>query len=278
VGPTPVAAIAEDDDLPPAAAIAEDDFGYDDDRAPRRGDGGFSIWFRVKLGLLLVFIGTLVIAGAFALELIAYLLWSVELISQLTARGPRQGGGSDAFLTLLRIESLFAVAGSISMIVGYVFAMLGPNKRGTMPLAIATLAVTAVETLLTLIFKVPWLFRNPLEMFMGYGFGTWFPQVLVQLLFAAEFIVFPLYLRSLSYILKSSKNAKQCLWFMVLSCFYAGERLVTFIMFYVITQQRSDSRALGWIALILLWLGAFIFLAMIIWYPILLWRTRKLVK
>jgi hypothetical protein len=295
VAPTPVAPAEEClrrlppedfDDEPRRRRRPREDEVFDDEEDVRVRRP-VSLWPRVRLGLLLVFIGMCVLAGAFVLELVVYLLATIDLVRLMTsARGVGSGTG-DTAIVLLRVSLLVQLGAAITSIVGYVFSMLGPNKRGMMGMAIATLAVAGLELLLTLIFKVPSFFSRGGGPFSGPGgdpgssvFGAWLVLLLIQLLFSAAFILFPLYLRAASLALKARAQARACMAVFIVACIYAGERLLTYIFWYIVLQAsmerstRSDPRALVWITLILLWLGAFAFGALIVWYIIVLWRTR----
>jgi hypothetical protein len=54
---------------------------------------------------------------------------------------------------------------------------------------------------------------------------------------------------------------------------YAGERLITWVLLFV--QMKNPSKAMGWIFIILLWIGFLIFLAQLTFYIILLLRARS---
>jgi hypothetical protein len=290
VVPAFVAPLEEDLDEPRPRRRRRDYDDDEEDRIPsRQPPSQRTLLGRARLGLLLVFIGTCVMAGAFALDLIGYLLISIDLIRTLTTRRPA-GGTGEAFVVLWRIGLLVFMGAAITSITGYVFCMLGPNKRGTMGLAISTLAVAGLGLLLTLIFKISLFFTafGPMGGPAGPGmgeFGTWFVLFLMQLLFSAEMILFPLYLRGLSRFLKDTDNARRSMNVVMLGCVYAGERLITFIMLYVAVHAfaramragSSDPRALLWILLILLWLGVFAFIPFVIFYILAIWRTRALI-
>jgi hypothetical protein len=286
---------AEVEEEPPRR---ERDYRDDEEEGPepavKKSSKAAQLW-RARLGLLLSFIGTCVIAGAFAFELIGYLLVTIPIIRLMTSSRPDIGPPSLVFLTMWKIGLFVYLCGAICAITGYVFCMLGPTKKGAMGFSIATLSVAGLGLLMTLIFKISLLFSGPV--FMPFGapppgfdpfgvarvdvFGSWFPLLLMQMLFSAELILFPLYLRALSKYLKASWNARRCMSVMVMACVYAGERLITLIFLLILlnmafstSRTQSDPKALIWILLILLWIGALYFIAFIVFYILSIWRTR----
>jgi hypothetical protein len=283
VAPTPVAPFADREEEPPRPRRRRDRDEYEDEEAPRVQRPA-DLWWRAKLGLLLVFIGACVLAGAFALELIAYLLLSINLVRALVGSAPSGPGSGNAFAILLRISLFIDLAASVTAGVGYVFCILGPRQRGGLGLAIAVTAVAGLRFLLVLIFKLPPFLGPLVQMGPGAGLGLgifmfWFMLLLIQLLFAAELVLFAFYMRSLSLLQKDKWNANGSTFVAMLGCVYGGERLLTFIFFYLVLNAfpREPSKAMVWITLILLWIGAFLFGGLIGMYILRIWRTRDLI-
>src|SRR5207302_5680385 len=102
--------------------------------------------------------------------------------------------------TFWKIGAVLAVCGSLTAMAGYVFCMIGPNKRGSMGIAIATLVVAVIGLVLSIIFKVLPMFGES-SLLIGPGSGSaffpWFMLLLTQLFFSAEIILFPFYTRAL---------------------------------------------------------------------------------
>jgi hypothetical protein len=285
----PLRAEPVDDDFgapPPRYAPAEDAY-LAEEEVPRRG-GGFGEWARARLGLLLVFIGSCVLAGAFVLELIGYLIMTINLIQELSGR-PTQGFGSTAFRILIRLGVSVGLAGSATALVGYVFCILGPKQRGTLPLAITTLALASLHLLLALIFQLPSLFGA--SMFGGGEmavFGHWFVLLLTQLFFGAQLIMFPFYMRALCSIRKRWGAAGACLAPAIMAMAYTALRLLGWIMLYVAVQAiasaarqgpaSNPSKAWAWVNIILLWIGSIVFAIFIILYILAVWRVRRAVS
>jgi hypothetical protein len=268
----------------------EEEEPYDDEEDyPVRRGPGFTPAARARVGLLLVFIGFCVVAGAFALELIVYLITSIELIKALTG-SMGDPLGARATMTLWKIAFPLAFCGSLTAIVGYVFCIIGPNRRGSMGIAIATLAVAAVGLIVTLIFRVLPVFGQEFMADRGVGGGTsvfvaWFLLVLPQLLFCAEIILFPFYLRAFGLARRKHWIADDAGRVVVLGIAYSVVRLLGWIIILVLINaaaSRSQSpglgKAMGWILLLFLWGGTVLYILQLIQYLFLLWRTRPIVK
>lgn len=264
---------------PLRAELADEEDDEFEEDAPARPKKPISLkakWRWVRVGLLIVFISMCVLAGAMALQLVAYLLWTVVVI------GERIGSGTvDTMLVMWRIAEILAACTTLAAMVGYVFCTIGPNKYGSMGLAIATASVAFVELLFSCIFKIPFLFPDRRGGFgfglLEFNFGTWLLLLLTNLFLAATVILFPLYLRAVSQGRKNHYHAGSCISLVWLAGAYAAERLLTWILFYV-SSKSEPSKAWTWIILIMLWIGAIVFAVFLIRYIIILWRTREIVE
>jgi len=101
----------------------------------------------------------------------------------------------------------------------------------------------------------------------------WFLLVIIQLLFAAEFLLFPLFLRALALGAKNYGFARDCTKVVIFAAAYAGERLLTWVMFYV--AITNFSKGMFWVSVILMWVGFIIFLVLITFYALVLLRARS---
>ncbi len=279
-GPLRAELVEDDADFPPPPPrrrASEDAEVYEAEEVDVRAPAAGGAWKHVRLGLLLVFIGFCVIAGAFALQLIGYLLFTINTIQALSGR-PSGGMGAPAFAILWRIAEVIGVCGTLTAVAGYVFCILGPKQRGALPLAITTVSVTGVYLLLTVIFKLPFLFSQGFGLFGGRGVAlTWFMQVGIQLLFCAELVLFPLYLRAVGYLRNRPRHASSCMVPLFLAAGYGVLRLIAWVLGYVVIRSESEpSRGLIWITILLLWLGSIAFVVHLIFYLLLLWRSRAL--
>ncbi len=267
----------------------EESYDEPEDYPVRRG-AGFPPAARARVGLLIVFIAFCIVAGAFVLELIVYLISSIQLIKLLTgSMGEPTGRATEV---LWKIAFPLAFCGSLTAIVGYVFCITGPNRRGSMGVAIATVAVAAIGLIVTLIFRLLPLFGQELLMTAGGRGGggggggrtslflAWFLLVLPQLFFCAEIILFPFYLRAVGLARKKYWVANDAGRVVVLGVAYSVVRLLGWIVIYVMTQSSSPGlgKAMGWIFLLLLWGGTVLYILQLMQYLFLLWRTRPLVK
>jgi hypothetical protein len=163
--------------------------------------------------------------------------------------------------------------------------MIGPNKRGSMGVAIATLAVAGVGLVLSLLFKVLPMFRVEESVVGRGGFGTspfmgWFLLLLTQLFFCAEIILFPFYSRALALARKKYWVADASMRVMMFGIGYTVVRVLGWIVIYVMSQTTSPGlgKTMGWFLLIFLWVGNGLYIAQVTQYLFLLWRTRPIVK
>jgi len=265
---------------PPQYAAPEDAYVAEVEEPERRGPG-FGPWPRAKLGLLLVFIGACVLAGAFVLEVVGYLLMTINVIQALSG-SLRMGMGLPAYALMLRIAEPLALGGSLTCLAGYVLCLLGPRQRGAMPLAIVTLSLGVLHLVLALIFRLALIYGVGLSPMGGpsSGFGVWFGLLLTQLFFGAELIMFPFYMRALCAIRKKHGAAGACMAPAIMAMAYTGLRLLGWILFYVMGRSTSEGAAKGmiWTNLILLWIGTIVFAIQITLYTQAVWRVRRAVS
>src|SRR5262245_31167244 len=171
---------------------------YPDEYDDGRPIGGGLRWLRI--GLLLNFCAACTAAGAALLQLVAYLVFTLAVGTFLGRMPP-----GDAFRTILILAAVVELCGWITAIVGYVFVLLGPDRRGTRGLAIAALAVGGLHLLLNLAVKIPEYFRagifsvatprGPEIEFSAAFVVLW---LFIHLLYVAELILFLLVLRSIA--------------------------------------------------------------------------------
>jgi hypothetical protein len=239
------------------------------------------------------------------LKLIGYLLLTIEVVNRLSGNYLDAGSGS-AWATLIRIGECLSVGGSLTALAGYVFFIIGPKKHGKMGLAIAVTAVAGLDLLLSLIFKLPFVFGSMgpvVEQVGPFGgvlvlrmdFGSWFMLLICQLLFVTELILVPVYLRLVARDFRKNALGRNGLYTIYLTGAYGGLRLLVWILYYITMaaiiamfaidfRTRFDMRppepprGLIWITLITLWLGSFAYLGQTIWYTIFLWKARDMVQ
>src|SRR5207244_3258462 len=125
-----------------------------------------------------------------------------------------------------------------------------------------------------------------------------FLLVLCQLLFVAELILFPLYLRLVARDFRRNAHGRVGANTIFVTGAYGLLRLFAWIFYYITIatiiaiftppmvirdpfgnfRPPEPPRALIWITLIVLWLGNFVYIAQIIWYTIYLWKSRGVVQ
>jgi hypothetical protein len=228
----------------------------DEPRSHRR-EPQSSPWFFVRLALLLVAIGSCVLAAAFAIKLVGYLLLTIELINVVTwsTTGPREAfrEPNNTFAILVRIGEVLAVLGSLTAVVGYVFCLLGPKDRGKLGMGITVTAVAGVHLLLSLGINLTFVFgslgfnwptTHRLHVFMPesiylihrVGWFMWFMLVLNQLLFVAELVLFPLYFRLVARDLRRSGVGRMGVNTLFVTAPYGVLRLLVWVMYFIAQQ------------------------------------------
>lgn len=154
----------DDDDRPRRRARGRDDDDYDDDDRPRkrrrdddddwdRKKSGKSAWPKVRVGLLLAFIGMCVMAGGYGVQGVGMLLLHTNSFraSQIVSA----------------IGTIIEVGGLITAVVGYVFWVFVNNKFGLLAFGISTLAINGVY----LIFQIVNRLVPAFDAFGRTGFG-----------------------------------------------------------------------------------------------------------
>lgn len=240
-----------------------------------------SKWGFVRLGMLLCFIGSCVMAGAYVLQAIGWLVVTIPTVQFLTTFNQPSPTSYQPVQVLLGLAAIVALGATLTSIVGYVFCIIGPNKNGSMGLSIAATAVAAVGLLLILIVELPFVFgpsttatRAPQGFFV-----TWFFLLLIQLLFVAEMILVPLLIRALALSVKKRSLANSAKMPMFLIGGYGGARLLTFIFWLIWMGVTTEMpiKVMGWITLIFLWVGIFVFILYLVVNTLFLWRARDVV-
>src|SRR5262249_12257465 len=154
-------------------------------------------WGFVRLGILLVGISACIVAGYGLMQTVADLIRMINTVktnpSDLTA-----------FKVIGRIGHGLAFAGGIVAVVGYVFCLFVPNRRGTLALAIVAVSLGGVNFIFNLLCKLIPMFQDTgiLALLMpGYGMvkpsftsnnagGAFALSIFVILFYFAEFIIF----------------------------------------------------------------------------------------
>jgi hypothetical protein len=260
----------------------EDDY-QDRKKKKRRGKKRARGLGMMKVASLIGFIAACIIAGACVPQAVLYVMLTIGMA------GGTVGNGIFVFL---KITEILVLVFGVAALVGYSFNLAVPNRKGSIGFAIATLVVAAAWVVLYFIFQFLPIFGatggwSGLVGGPGGGpgggreslFGGWFLLLLVQMLFSAQFILALFFLRAIALSVKERGLAGQCLSTVFLAAGYAGERIITFIVLYVAivsVKSESGAKTMGWINMILVWIGFFIFVAMIIPYIQLFFRGQAL--
>ncbi len=254
----------DEDDRPRGRRRDDEDDYDDDDRGRRRGKRASrgmtdrQKWQKVKLGTFLVFIAICILAGACLPHAIFYLLLTIEAFKAGAGIG---GPGSGKFAeVLMMITEILTLGYAVLAIVGYCFCLLAPNRNGALGLAIATLAVAVAHLVMFIIFEFLPVFKSSQVLMSGSPYMVWTWRFLVQLLFSAPLILFPLFLQAVGKTFKDRGYVNDCTTVVAMTGGYTGERVITYILYLIMI--KSPSRALGWIGLILIWIGFGIFVAL----------------
>ncbi|MCI0464858.1 MAG: hypothetical protein L0Z62_48675 [Gemmataceae bacterium] len=276
-GPMRAEAVDDDDYGAPRGRGREEDYGEEEDYAPRRR----ATWGMPKIGLLINFISFCVIAGAWVLMVIGYLLLSIFLIQILTRSMPSLGSLETA-ATLLGIGQILQLIGCGGAVAGYILCALGPPQKGARAMAITAASVTGGYLLMALIVIIVAASARVRQgmgggvagLPMAVGTGAAIMTILMQLLFAASLIMGCLYLRAASMAMKKRWNADSCTAPLVMASIYAAAQL----LFNVMGLIRTASPWPGWVILILMWVFIGVLITFLVQFILLVWRTRSLMR
>jgi hypothetical protein len=192
----------EDEDRPRRRRDEEDD---DYDRPRKKSNP----WPKVRVGMFINVFSAGALIGYGALELF------IALFFMIAALGASAGMAKTSSVFVLIAAILFTVQ-EIPAIVGYVFAIFTPNKKGALALAITVLSLGGVSLVLKIIFYMVFYLGGGSTPFGGGDFRRLFGAAfgmppgleyetkavaiivitLILLAVFAEYIVYPLYLRS----------------------------------------------------------------------------------
>ncbi len=138
-----------------------------------RGGGGTS-WGQVRTGLLLVAIGVCILAGSFAMQALAELIFEPMMASAITGGRPPGSRSTEKLLRMLIKGSIFtAPIGNVVMIVGFSLAVFLPTQKAAKGLAIAALATLAVHTVMHFVYVVAPAVDDGVSMGFGrFAFST----------------------------------------------------------------------------------------------------------
>jgi hypothetical protein len=262
--------------FPAATGAAPFSLAQDEEYVPEpAGLTGPPKWKMTRIGFLIVFVSTCVLAGSSLLESIAYIPATVGIIRLMSETVPT----ADTGRVMLAIGAVISLLASLGLITSYVFCMLGPNKKNSFGFWVAAAAVGGVGALLVMIVRLPTLL-SATGVFGGqFSFLVWFMLLSVQLLFGAEVILVCLAARAVAMGLKKKKTAKRSLRPILLAAVYTGVRLVTFLLWYLSSTMTPGPgwKVIGWLTLVLLWLGIGGLAATLVFFILYLWRIFRFI-
>jgi hypothetical protein len=202
-------------------------------------------------------------------------------------------GVPKAYPILGRIGNGLLFCGGIAAVVGYVFCIFAPNKKGTLPLAITTLALAGVNVIFSLICRIIAMFSQSMAggrevAFPGFAFtsesigGAFALSLVVMLFFFAELILFPVFMWAASHAAKARWAAGGWMIYVIFAAVTAGLCILHLIMYLVawnnvlnsFREGKTPSKALFIVSSVISLIYALAFLGLMIWYLILLFRTR----
>lgn len=244
-----------DDDDRPRSRRRDDDYDDDDDRPRkrRRDDddddwgrkkaAGKSAWPKVRVGLLLVFIGFCVMAGGYGLQGVGILLVHT--------------GSFRASQIVSAIGTIIEVGGLITAVVGFVFFVFVNNKFGLLAFGISALAVNGVYLILQIVYRLVPAFNafgsdfgfrgggGPLFGFFHGGTtgGLIMAIILASALVAACFIMVAFYLLALGKNFKDRGLAGKGSLLIILSGVSAGVAALCGIILVSVFSSGGGSRA-----------------------------------
>jgi hypothetical protein len=246
----------------------------DDYDRPRKGMSQAKKWGFVRLGVLLVAISACLLAAGAGLLAITHLIFFICILAEKLWSG---------WYVIGRIGNGLIFGANIVAIVGYVFCVFVPNRKGTLPLAITTLALGAVNLALALICRIIPMMRvvmtggrelmDPGLAFISDSAGGAFAFSLIfTLFFYAELILFPLFIRAVSQVMRSHWAESNALMVVILASVGAGLTIIFYIMGLV--ASHKPSKAMFVITSLLGFLSTLCFLGQAIYYTLLLFRSR----
>jgi hypothetical protein len=311
-GPPPVRRAREEeryDEVEPRGRRARHDDDYDDrrertrrreddyDDRPRRSErdryeddydrgrpaamAARTRWGLVRVGLLLVAIGAIVLAGAALMRGIADL---IALISFLGDKPP-----PTAYKVVGRIGNGIIFGAGLTALVGYVFCIFAPNKYGSLALAIVALALGVVNLVMSLLVRIIAMMKDSTmggrELFLsGWAIsiessGVYLTfSIIVVVFFFAELIIFPLYLMVIAKAWRARWVGGACIGIVIFAAVTAVFQLTSVILIYVLTKSTGPAKGLAITAFILSLVSYLALMGQMIWYSLVTFQVRGRVE
>jgi hypothetical protein len=260
----------------------EEDF----DRPRRGGMSPRKRWGFVQLGVLLVAISACVLAGAGALHAVADLIRLIQILGDK--------GSGDTFKVLSRIGNGLMFVAGLAALAGYVFCVFVPNKYGTLVFAIVAIVLGVINLVFNLLCKIIPMMREtmaggrelelPGAALISTSLGGAFAfSLIIVLFYFAEFIVFPLFLWAAARAVRARWAAGSAMGLVVFAGVTAGLALINVVMWFIAMNQvvnalqsgQTPSKGLVVTASIVSLIAALVFVGFMVWYLLVLFRTRN---
>ena len=204
-----------------------DDYEDDDDdddgfESSARAKGGMTKTRKRKLlnvGFLIIAIATCVMAGSFAMSLMAEMFGEIAIAANKFSLAK----ASRVFFKIAQVVGFLA---SLGLVTGYVFCLFAPNKHGTLGLSIATLSVGTINMVMWIVFRMVPGFtdgrlysRNLFAIIGGQGIDAGYVVLLMflELILFAEFILMTLFMAAVARMQKDKAHRRDCMrtvWFL----------------------------------------------------------------
>jgi len=244
-----------------------DDYDDFDDRGGAKAKKWKTNFPRLKLGMLLSFIGMCVIAGGFGLEHIGVLIGTIASFS----RGGTAGGTAVEILAL--IGNIIMLLGFLCLLTGQVFWIFISNKQAGLTWAIVALSVGGVAFLMYLILRfIPIVSKTQFP----YGFLVYFQRgssgvslgnaivpIFTMIFIAAHLMMNGFYLRAFGKTLKDRMVTGRGMQIVITAGIAAGYQLIwPFIGWAFMSPGAGVGALIGiWI---FYWISVIIFILLFI--------------
>jgi hypothetical protein len=232
------------------------------DRRRRRKSGG-SPWGKVRIGMLFEFITSGMLIGYSGCMLLGTLMILLAILAR--SIGMLDFGG-----VLFKIGMVLYVALQAPAVTGYVFTVFTPNKRGALGLGITSLVLGAVNLVIKIVFfMVPFFGQGGMGgpgpgggiagagIMPMVGVNSVAMAIILVILFIilldSEYVLYPLYLRSVSQQLKERWLEGGCIRAMGFACGVIGSKLILVLLTLIIgsSSRGGPSPAMGYVIIFL---------------------------
>jgi hypothetical protein len=251
-------------------------------------------WWFTRLALVVMFSGGCIVVAGLLIEQIAHLIMTVQLVKGLSGSVEviRPGDDPDKGARIIvRITRILIWLGSLVCVSGYALNFLGPRKIAPLALTGGCVLLGGLNLILAGIFRIfysfsvreglslpIWLyfFTTPSHGYSSYGVSTTeliFHRVMVNLLFALEWVVVGFLLFVLMREMRKKRLSMPILYVSIVAAVFAFLQMLYQLILACLTPESVDgAKAMAWIYLITLWLGFFFQMVVL---GLMLWQMLK---